>query len=147
MQEMFMQMFASFRSPQEHELGRWIEQNGGASILGNPDKCRELISREAALTSETRSRTSATTQMSLEAQISTHRKDYNTDVKSAIAENMETYTKRFHMGMEQLNDDLSNKIVHQGDRIISYITGGPHKRIRDKVSRCAFHAELFFSSF
>jgi hypothetical protein len=62
------------------------------------------------------------------------RKSYRDDIQVVIKENFESYSKRFEMGLDDLNKDLSKKIKHEGDRVIKYLQGGPHSRISDKVS-------------
>jgi hypothetical protein len=74
------------------------------------------------------------------------RKEYREDIQGIIQENLESYSKRFAMGLDDLGKDLGNKIQHQGDRLIKYLRGGPHQRIKDKVrsSHCMKRSSFDF---
>jgi hypothetical protein len=61
------------------------------------------------------------------------RKEYREDVQGVIQQNLESYSTRFAMELDDLGKDLDHKIQHQGDRLIMYLRGGPHQRIKDKV--------------
>ncbi|KAJ7145706.1 hypothetical protein C8R44DRAFT_863571 [Mycena epipterygia] len=138
-----MDMFATMLSPQEKDMGRWITQNGGdAAVLKSDQKCAALIKYEATLTQATatgpagrvdKGKASEDDAKKSEAKaIAALRKEYREDIQSIISENLESYSKRFEMGLDDLGKDLGNKIQHQGDRLIKYLRGGPHNRIKDK---------------
>ncbi|KAJ7596026.1 hypothetical protein C8J56DRAFT_1043125 [Mycena floridula] len=136
MREMFMQMFATYRTPQEREIGTWIERNGGEkAVLDDKDKCLQMLKKESSMSqgSSHHMQTRSVAVVDDDTAITNLRKEYRQDIKVLIQDNMEGYMKRFTMGIEQLNEDLTAKIAHQGDRIINALSGGPHKRIKDKI--------------
>ncbi|KAJ7616828.1 hypothetical protein DFH06DRAFT_1238529 [Mycena polygramma] len=138
-----MDMFSTMLSPQERDMGRWINQNGGEkSVLGSDKKCAAMIKFEATLSSNTpaghagdkgRPVSDEETKKIEAKAIAALRKEYREDISGIIQENLESYSKRFAMGLDDLGKDLGNKIQHQGDRLIQYLRGGPHQRIKDKM--------------
>lgn len=148
-------MFATMLSPQEKDMGRWITQNGGdAAVLKSDKKCAALIKYEATLTQVTatgpagrldKGKASEDDAKKSEAKaIAALRKEYREDIQSIISENLESYSKRFEMGLDDLGKDLGNKIQHQGDRLIKYLRGGPHNRIKDKVRVSLYPTSLIY---
>ncbi|KAF8143465.1 hypothetical protein K438DRAFT_1875998 [Mycena galopus ATCC 62051] len=137
-----MDMFTTMMTPQERDMGRWIDQNGGEKVvLGNDKKCAAMIKYEASIAAsngavghadKTRSGTDEDSKKEEKA-IAALRKEYRDDIQGIIQENLESYSKRFEMGLDDLGKDLGNKIQHQGDRLIKYLRGGPHQRIKDKI--------------
>ncbi|KAK7058060.1 hypothetical protein R3P38DRAFT_2599651 [Favolaschia claudopus] len=141
-----MQMFSTMLTPQERDMGRWIQLNGGEkTVMKDDKKCAAMIKFQDSLAA-----TTATVTVShdrggrlpvtadddgkkTDKLIAELRKEYREDVRAVIRENMESYSKRFAMGLEDLGKDLGNKIQHQGDRLIKYLRGGPHQRIKDKI--------------
>ncbi|KAK6975085.1 hypothetical protein R3P38DRAFT_3128369 [Favolaschia claudopus] len=146
MNNKMMQMFSTMLTPQERDMGRWIQLNGGEkTVMKDDKKCAAMIKYQDSLTA-----TTATVTVShdrggrlpltvdddgkkTDKLIAELRKEYREDVRAVIRENMESYSKRFAMGLEDLGKDLGNKIQHQGDRLIKYLRGGPHQRIKDKI--------------
>jgi hypothetical protein len=155
-----MEMFSTVMSPQEREMGRWISQNGGKeAVLKSEDKCAEMIKFEAALATDSpaghadkgRLVSGEEAKKNEAKAIAALRKEYREDIQGIIQENMEGFSKRFEMGLDDLGKELGNKIQHQGDRLIKYLRGGPHQRIKDKVftSRGVFytthsHCQMIF---
>ncbi|KAJ7157929.1 hypothetical protein C8R43DRAFT_996337 [Mycena crocata] len=142
--KMMMEMFSTMMSPQERDMGRWISQNGGEkAVLGSDKKCAAMIKYEATLATATgpagraekgKASDDETVSKKAEAKaIAALRKEYREDISGIIQENLESYSKRFEMGLDDLGKDLGKKIQHQGDRLINYLKGGPHSRIKDKM--------------
>jgi hypothetical protein len=61
------------------------------------------------------------------------RYEYQKDIQSIIQENSQSSSKRFQLGLDNLSEDLASMIQREGDRVISYLQGGPFSRVRDKV--------------
>ncbi|KAJ7676925.1 hypothetical protein DFH06DRAFT_1169319 [Mycena polygramma] len=141
MKEM-MAMFSTLLSPQEREMGRWIHQNGGEKVvLGSDTKCAAMIRFEATLATGTTGHADKGRPISDEEArkneakaIAALRKEYHEDISGIIQENLETYSKRFEMGLDDLGKDIGHKVQHQGDRLIRYLRGGPQQRIKDKMA-------------
>ncbi|KAF7375648.1 hypothetical protein MSAN_00453900 [Mycena sanguinolenta] len=137
-----MEMFATMLTPQERDMGRWIHDNGGEKVvLGDDKKCAAMIKYEATVAASSgighvdkgRPGAEEDAKKKEEKAIAALRKEYREDIGSIIQENLESYSKRFEMGLDDLKKDLGNKIKHEGDRVIEYLRGGPHKRIKDKM--------------
>jgi hypothetical protein len=137
-------MFGSFKTQQERELSVWISSQGGENeVLQSDEKCKELLERETELLrhdedgmamqpTSGRGRGGARVAPSTEL-IANLRKECREDLEQVLSKNMDVFAKRFEMGLDQLNNDLTNKIEHQGDRIIEALNDGPHNRLKDKV--------------
>ncbi|KAJ6573541.1 hypothetical protein DFH09DRAFT_1277138 [Mycena vulgaris] len=69
------------------------------------------------------------------AELAALRKEYRSDVASVIEENMESFAKRLDLSLDLLSEDLKNDIHREGDRMIKFLKGGPHLRLRDKIMR------------
>ncbi|KAJ6553898.1 hypothetical protein B0H10DRAFT_2201811 [Mycena sp. CBHHK59/15] len=144
MQKM-MAMFVTMLSPQERDMGRWIRDNGGEdAVLNSDNKCAAMIKYESKLASMVGSTGSAAHEKlatvsedeakHLEAKaITALRQEYRADIQGIIQENFESYSKRFKTDLYHISKDLGNRIQHQGDRLIKYLKGGPHSRIKDKM--------------
>jgi hypothetical protein len=149
---MAMNMFAAIKSQQEIELGKWVDLNGGEkAVLGDDEKTKGFLERQNALSTThdannsqlvpsaggRNKSASAPTASDNEAKTVTKaltdfRKEYREDLDEVLKDNLETFSKTFQMGFDKLNEDLSNKIQHEGDRIISFLKG-PSSRLKDKV--------------
>ncbi|KAJ7147215.1 hypothetical protein C8R46DRAFT_545436 [Mycena filopes] len=139
-----VKIFASMLSPQEREIGAWIEQNGGKDVvLASDKKCAELIKYEAKLTSLSSGQGALSGSMAKmspeeakknEAKAITNlKKEYHEDIQIIIQENLQSFLRSFEMGLDNLNKDLGRKIRHEGDRVIKHLNRGPHSRIKDKM--------------
>ncbi|KAJ7240171.1 hypothetical protein B0H12DRAFT_1135296, partial [Mycena haematopus] len=143
MNSKMMEMFSTMLTPQERDMGRWIQQNGGEkAMLGSYTKCAAMASGKhnyeasvAAMSGPVghADKAEEDPQKKEEKAIATLQKEYREDMEGIIQENFESYSKRFEMGLDDLGKDLGNKIQHQGDRLIKYLRGGPHQRIKDKM--------------
>ena len=56
------------------------------------------------------------------------------DPEIAVANNYETFERKFRMQQSELANEMRRIIHHQGDRVISAVTAGPHDRIIDPAS-------------
>jgi hypothetical protein len=149
-----MEMFAKILTPQERVMGHWFRANGGQQAVLKDDKlCAEMLKQEALVIASTeikyeasatassgpvgsadKGRPGAKEDPKITAKaVAALRKQYHDDVQAIIQENLESYSRRFDMGLEDLGQDLGKKIQHEGDRLIRYLRGGPHQRIKDKV--------------
>ncbi|KAF7375685.1 hypothetical protein MSAN_00457800 [Mycena sanguinolenta] len=137
-----MELFATMLTPQERELGRWIHDNGGEKVvIGDDKKCVAMLKYEVSVDAtrgighldKGRSGAGEDAKKKEEKTIAALRKEYREHIASVIQENLESYSKRFEMGLDDLGKDLGNKIKHEGDRLARMIRGGPHQRINDEM--------------
>ncbi|KAJ6570836.1 hypothetical protein DFH09DRAFT_1462750 [Mycena vulgaris] len=126
--DMMMKMFQQFASPAQKEMSRMIEQRGGAACLDNDAALRELNDHEVKSEEGNTTYAGRTTKASDLADL---KADLHTDPDAAIEQNMVKFTRKFEVQKRQIIDELSRVIEHQGDRIISAVTAGPHDRIID----------------
>ncbi|KAJ7805438.1 hypothetical protein B0H14DRAFT_2611348, partial [Mycena olivaceomarginata] len=107
-----MAMFSGMLSPQERNMDQpeWC-----SGPVGPADKGRPGFDETAA--------------------VAALRKEYREDIQGVIQQNLESYSTRFAMELDDLGKDLDHKIQHQGDRLIMYLRGGPHQRIKDKYNK------------
>ncbi|KAJ6620420.1 hypothetical protein B0H10DRAFT_2215946 [Mycena sp. CBHHK59/15] len=137
--KIMMQMFSNMLSPQERDMERWINLNGGEkSVMASDAKCAAMLKFKVSLSTDSGPMSSSRTDKGKDKvddakAIAALRKEYRDDIQSIIKENFESYSKRFDMGLDTLGKDLGNKINHQGDRVIKFLGGGPHTRIKDKI--------------
>jgi hypothetical protein len=134
-------MLQSMQSQQERQFNQWLHMQNEEkdAILQDDDKCLELLQMEEGFSgSIVRSRNQSPEDHV--KQVAELRKQYKSDIDSVVKSNFEAFERKFNMGINQLKDELSAKIDHQGDRVISALTGGPHKRIRDKVSLLTYRS-------
>ncbi|KAJ6488966.1 hypothetical protein C8R45DRAFT_993286 [Mycena sanguinolenta] len=125
-----MEMFATMLTSQERDMGRWILDNGGEkAVLGDNNMCAAMIKYETTVATSNGHDDAKKEEKTIAAM----RKEYREDIASVIQDNFESYSNRFEMGLDDLRADLENKIQRQGDRVIKYLQGGPHKRIEDKI--------------
>ncbi|KAF7289053.1 hypothetical protein HMN09_01353500 [Mycena chlorophos] len=123
-----IQLFATMLSPEEQHMLRWIEQNGGEQAVTESNiKCAALIALGESLVSG-----SSVVDDELAA-IAALRREYQEDIQFVIQENLEAYSKRFAIGLDELAQSLGQQVQHQGDRPINYLQAGSHSRIKDKI--------------
>jgi hypothetical protein len=139
-----LEMFSTMLSPQERDMGRWIDQNGTEKdVLADNKKCAKMIKYSGTLApvtavghADTKRRPGSDDETKIDMKaIAALRKEYSEDIQGIIQENMGSFSKRFALGLDDLGKELGNKIQHQGDRIVKYLNRGPQQRIDDKVRR------------
>lgn len=118
-------------SPEQRDLSAFIERRGGAAAF---------IADEQLFASIYRDRRDATTQTvrsprrqsTLDYQaFRTHILD---DPDIAIANNMETFERKFKIQQVDLAEEIRGFIHHHGDLVVKAVTAGPHDRIVHPVS-------------
>ena len=123
-------MFRQFISPEQKELSSFIERRGGTeTVLANELLFMQLCRERPMLATPTVKAPRRST-MDFHAL----RADARDDPDIAIANNMETFERKFRMQQRELADEMRRIIHHQGDLVINAVTAGPHDRIIDPVS-------------
>jgi hypothetical protein len=125
-------MFANIRSQEEVDIEKWMEKNGGEkAVLESDEKIKELLAFEKN-TAAPQNAVGHSMRKDDKELAKEFRKEYRQDLDDVLKDNLETFTKTFQLGFEKMEQDLTNKIHHEGDRIISYMKG-PASRVKDKV--------------
>ena len=128
-------MFRMITSPEQRELLALIKRRGGSeAVLAHEELLAGLYRERPAVATPTAKiprRESTTDLHALRA-------DVLDDPDIAIANNMETFERKFRMQQSELANEMRRIIYHQGDLVISAVTAGPHDRIIDPVSAISY---------
>ena len=134
-------MFESFKSQQEVELAKWINQSGGqTAVLQSDEKVKDMLDKETELTSSSGTHDVVPINLGLrggskEGEGANKVKDFRLEcrktVEDVISGNLKMFATTFQLSFDKLNEDLTHKIHHEGDRIISYLKSGPWSRLKD----------------
>jgi hypothetical protein len=128
-----MQMLAEMKSQQELEFSHWVQmQPGGAEDLIK-HRPQDLLKKEDQYSGSNPGGRRRANEDD-EKRIKELKAEYREDVEDIVKENFAAFERKFNMGISQMKDELAAKIDRQGDRVISAVTDGPHKRIKDKVT-------------
>lgn len=156
----FVKEFQSYKTPQDRLIEGWIDAHGGMKkVMDDDNKCAELIKFQNQLTDTHQSKsvvgsnkhkigeinnaTSENNQNSLEA--AALRKELRTDVSTVIQDNMSSFQKRLELSLHLLREDIKEDIHQEGERMIKFLKGGPHLRLKDKVRALYFfHPRHYF---
>lgn len=146
MHAQFVKEFQAAKTPQDRIIDAWFKANGGEeAVMADDAKCAALIKlqNEMSVTHNIQSTRAAGSgangkvgQKQEKLALAALRKEYRTDVAAVIEENMESFAKRLDLSLHLLSEDLKNDIHQEGDRMIKFLKGGLHLRLRDKVRNC-----------
>ncbi|KAJ7466853.1 hypothetical protein FB451DRAFT_399926 [Mycena latifolia] len=151
MHDDIMKEFQSFKTPQDRKIEAFFTAHGGVDeinvnkVMKDNDKCTMLLELQDDMRSAHTHNiqcTHAAGQMDgagwheqLTQDLLALRKEFRRDINSVIEENMERFLKRLDMSLDLLKEDLKNNIHEEGDRVINFLKGGPHLRLKDKIMR------------
>ncbi|KAJ6610468.1 hypothetical protein B0H10DRAFT_411247 [Mycena sp. CBHHK59/15] len=127
--DMMMKMFQQFVSPEQKEMARMIGQRGGAAVLDNDKALKELNDFENK--SGTQVATAHGGGKGAKSDLEDLKEDLHMDPDAAMEQNMTVFTRKFEVQKRQIVDELTRVIEHEGDRVISAVTAGPHDKIID----------------
>lgn len=150
MQVQFMKEFQAMRTPQDRMIEAYFNTHGGMeAVMGDDVKCAALIKlqNDLSVTHNIQSTYAAGSGPGKKAgdaqesgkadphkaELAALRKEYRSDVAAVIEENMESFAKRLDLSLHLLSEDLKSDIHQEGNRMIKFLKGGPHLRLRDKV--------------
>ncbi|TBU41129.1 hypothetical protein BD309DRAFT_868889 [Dichomitus squalens] len=135
--DVIIDYFRDTVSPEQRDLAAFVHKRGGEEavledglLLRSLCKERSATMSSSASGSGSRSRTKTLRREST-MDFQAARADLLDDPEIAIANNYETFERKFRMQQSQLADEMRRIIHHQGDRVISAVTAGPHDRIID----------------
>ena len=131
--DIMLQLFQEFVTPEQKKLTAMVEERGGDAVLKNEQVMKELVDAEPALTAPPgldgrRDGDHSFDIVELQSEI-------DSDPDEAIEKNAESFSRKFDIQTRQIKEDITRVVKHEGDRIISAVTAGPHDRIVDPV-RC-----------
>ncbi|KAJ7442984.1 hypothetical protein FB451DRAFT_1296459, partial [Mycena latifolia] len=155
MHDEFMKEFQSFKTPQDRMIEAFFTAHGGVDeanvnkVMINNAECTMLLELQDDLTTththniqcthaagpERPRMDGAGRQEQHEPAVAVLRKEFRSDISSVIEENMESCKKRLDFSLHLLSEDLKNNIHKEGDRVINFLKGGPHLRLKDKIMR------------
>ena len=126
----------AFVPPEQKQLADFVNQKGGKEAIHDEQVMRELVAKEASLTAPTgNERRKSEKKFNPEQKVNLEeilREIRDTPAK-AIEKNEESFNSKFNLLMKQIRADVDHVVKQQGDRIISFVIGGPHDRIKDPV--------------
>ena len=130
------QLFQEFVSVEQKKLAAMVDKIGGEAAQDNEQSMRELANAEAALVapSDSDSRHAGGYPFDL-AKLQDEIKE---TPDKAIEKNAEFFSRKLHIQMRQITEDIERAVRREGDRVIEAVTAGPHDRIVDSVWWKAF---------
>ncbi|KAJ7441736.1 hypothetical protein FB451DRAFT_117361 [Mycena latifolia] len=153
MHDQFMKEFQSFKTPQDRMIEAFFAANGGVDeasvnkVMADDAKCTVLLKLQDDQTTTHNIQSAyaagpgrprmggAGPQEQHNQGLAALRKEFRSDITSVIEENMESFSKRLDLSLHLLSEDLKNDIHKEGDRVIKFLKGGPHLRLKDKIMR------------
>ncbi|KAJ7442979.1 hypothetical protein FB451DRAFT_1376810 [Mycena latifolia] len=151
MHDDIMKEFQSFKTPQDRRIEAFFAAHGGVDetnvnkVMMDNDKCTMLLELQDDLRTANTHNIQCTyaagqmdgagRQEQLRQDLVALRKEFRCDINSVIEENMERFLKRLNWSLDLLKEDLKNNIHKEGDRVINFLKGGPHLRLKDKIMR------------
>ncbi|KAJ7442970.1 hypothetical protein FB451DRAFT_95665 [Mycena latifolia] len=153
MHDDIMKEFQSFKTPQDRKIEAFFTAHGGVDeisvgkIMEDEAKCTMLLKLQHEQTTMHNIQSTyaagpgrpriggAGLQEQDKQALAALRKEFRSDINSVIEENMESFSKRLDLSLHLLREDLKNDIHKEGDRVINFLKGGPHLRLKDKIMR------------
>ncbi|PIL29997.1 hypothetical protein GSI_07908 [Ganoderma sinense ZZ0214-1] len=126
-------------TPDQRELAAFVQRRGGPDAVLEDETLLASLYRERSATVSTSGSTSSATSRD---RVKLRRRESTVDFQAlkaellndpdiAIANNLESFERKFMMQQTELAAEMRRIIHHQGDLIISAVTAGPHDRIID----------------
>ena len=125
-----MEMFQKFATPEQRQLALLVEQKGGDVAIDNIQATRELSNAKATISVPVGMERRKSTKKFGLSEIQHEIRD---DPTVAIVKNAKFFNRKFDIQRRQIQEDVEHALSREGDRIISAVTTGPHKRIVDPV--------------
>ncbi|KAJ7595187.1 hypothetical protein C8J56DRAFT_921782 [Mycena floridula] len=132
----FTAKFTVMQTSNERIMAQQITSIGlGKAVLDDEKQCKDLLKLEDSLnpTMPDIYNIKGAPDPDYKTRIVNLRRDYRKDVSVIIKENMEGFMKRFELRIEKLEKSMSADIQRSGDRVISVLSSGPHRRIKDQM--------------
>ena len=138
--DIIIDFFRQNVSPEQRDLAAFVQKRGGEEailedgmLLGSLYRERTATVSSSASSNGSRGRAKVLRREST-MDLRAAQADLLDDPEIAIANNYETFERKFRMQQSELANEMRRIIHHQGDRVISAVTAGPHDRIIDPVS-------------
>ncbi|KAJ7913942.1 hypothetical protein B0H13DRAFT_1612003 [Mycena leptocephala] len=128
--DLMLKLFQRLITPEQKEMARYSKQleQGGKACLDDDEKLKQLNDWENNLGGSLGKGTKTIKRSDLDDL----KEDLRTDPDESIQQNMTKFARKFDVQMRQIVDEMSHVMKHQGDRIISAVTAGPHDKIIDR---------------
>ncbi|KAI0762326.1 hypothetical protein C8Q74DRAFT_143012 [Fomes fomentarius] len=115
--------------PEQRELRTLIERRGGPDAVLADDNLLASLSRSKRANTTTPTSKLYHRQTTIDLQ--TLKADIVDDPDIAIANNMETFERKFRMQQRELTEEVRQILHHHGDLVVKAVTDGPHEKIVD----------------
>ncbi|KAJ6516680.1 hypothetical protein C8R47DRAFT_1205906 [Mycena vitilis] len=121
-------LFRELESPTEHELRKWINDKGGATVVSSNEKLfKELQSMmkdiKDPLARKGQEEPTETTMLRV-------REEMEEDIDRSLARDRKQFDLKFDAVRDKL-EEMKNTVRRSTDRVLAAVTSGPHDRIRD----------------
>ena len=136
-------IFQQLVSPEQQKLSELVTQvttDGSVKALRNNDKLLFALEETASKSSST---PSAEGHRALRAKVGDMddlKNDIFEDPGAAIEKNRDVFFRKFEVQKNQIIEELKLVVERESDRVIKEVKGGPHERIRDRVSHLTLHS-------
>ena len=149
-------LFEQLVSPEQKQLSILVEEKGGIKVIRNDDKMLLDLEKTASKASGSPNveghRARRTKSANADSKVKKDlKRDIFEDPSAAVEKNWVTFSRKFEAQKNQIIDELSFVVRHEGDRVIQELKGKAHERIRDRVglfllATCSAHNRclLFF---
>ncbi|KAJ7628581.1 hypothetical protein FB45DRAFT_1079676 [Roridomyces roridus] len=141
--DMMMKIFQQAVSPEQMQMTRMIEAKGGQGVVNNDKALKELNDFEIKSMGAQVSSSAHGNKTAKPFELEDLKEELHTTVEAALESNMMAFSRKFEVQKRQIIDELSRVIEHEGDRVISAVTAGPHDRIIDPGWRGSVKARHF----
>ena len=119
-------------TPEQRELSALIERRGGSATVIANDQLLASLYRERGGTTPTP--TVKLPRRQGTSDLEALKADIVDDPDIAIANNMETFERKFRMQQRELAEEVRQILHHHGDLVVNALAAGPHEKIVDPVS-------------
>lgn len=132
--DLMMKMFQTFAMPDEKEMAMRIQQKGGIEACEGNDKILKELQESEPKKGVVVTTSHSSKKVSSASDFEDLKDELRVDPDIAMEKNMAVYSRKFEVQKRQIVEELSRVMRHEGDRIISAVTSGPHDHILDPVS-------------
>ncbi|KAI0735979.1 hypothetical protein C8Q76DRAFT_766166 [Earliella scabrosa] len=116
-------------TPEQRELSALIERRGGSATVIANDQLLASLYRERGGTTPTP--TVKLPRRQGTSDLEALKADIVDDPDIAIANNMETFERKFRMQQRELAEEVRQILHHHGDLVVNALAAGPHEKIVD----------------
>lgn len=134
-----MAMFQQLVSPAEKGLSALVTTNGGVKALRGNKRMLLALEETANKSSSTLSVEGHRPLRTKVSNVDDLENDIFEDPGAAVERNRDVFFRKFEVQKNQIIEKFKLEVEWESDRVIMELKGGPHERIRDRVSHLTLH--------